>query len=144
VWMLASGRIHGHLAAECTRSTCHRKARVVQLTAASYTPSGQKKTSYKDISGTADSQSSNETICLSVQRSCPRAWFRAHHEVAFWFSVLAGGEWSAWCSGRFDSGGTSTLGTGYEAGWFQQLVWILLPYGCRELNSDFSAGQTVA
>ena len=58
--MQASGHIHGHLAAEYTRPTCHRKARVVQLTAASYTPSGQKTTSYKDISGTADSRSSTK------------------------------------------------------------------------------------
>jgi hypothetical protein len=55
----ASGRSHGHLAAEYTRSTCHHKARVVQLTAASITPFGQKKTSYTDISGTANSFLSN-------------------------------------------------------------------------------------
>jgi hypothetical protein len=69
--MQASGRIHGHLATEYTRPTCLRKARVVQLAAASYTPFGQKKTSYKDISGTDDSRSSNEIVCLSVKQSCP-------------------------------------------------------------------------
>jgi hypothetical protein len=53
--MKVSDRIHGHLAAAFTRPTFHRKARVVQLTANSDTPFGQKKASHKDIPGTADS-----------------------------------------------------------------------------------------
>ena len=66
VWMQTSGRIHGHLAVEYTSPTCHRKTRDVQLTAAPCTPYWQKETSHKDISGTADSWSSNQIVCLSV------------------------------------------------------------------------------
>jgi len=101
--MQASGRIHGHLATEYTRPTCHRKARLVQRTAASYTPFGQKKTSYKDISGTADSRSSKETVCLSVKQSYPCAKFSAGQSVSdyrYWLEV----------NGLLDAPAASTLG----------------------------------